>query len=152
MLDCDPKETPMAAGTKLSKDMEATPAEINNYPYRSLVACVLFLSLCTRPDIAFTVMSLSRFLERPGPAMVKCVKRLIRYLKGTRMLGLRYSNSNNELLGGLFKATDRDFLCTFSDADWAADSDTRKSVAAMVTMMSGAAISWWPRLRIHGTV
>ena len=145
MQDCDPKKTPMATGLKLCKDMEAEPEEINFWPYRSIVACILFISICCRPDLCFVVKEMSSYLNRPGPAMVKACKRVIRYLKYTANLGIRYTAGSFEVVGGLFKSSMADPFCTFGDADWAGRIDDRKSTAGMVLMFAGGALSWWSK-------
>ena len=145
MQDCDPKKTPMATGLKLCKDMEAEAEEINFWPYRSIVACILFISICCRPDLCFVVKEMSSFLIRPGPAMVKACKRVIRYLKYTATLGLHYTAGSFEIIGGLFRSSAADPFCTFGDADWAGRIDDRKSTAGMVLMFAGGALSWWSK-------
>ncbi|KAE9292008.1 hypothetical protein PR003_g24876 [Phytophthora rubi] len=65
-----PVDNPCAAGLKLSKTQSpGTDAEQNamrSKPYRSLIGCLLYITTCTRPDIAFVVTQLSRFLENTG--------------------------------------------------------------------------------------
>ena len=55
--------------------------------YRSLVGSLLYLASTTRPDIAFAVTSLSRFMTAPRMSHWKALIHLLRYLKGTKMLG-----------------------------------------------------------------
>ena len=58
------------------------------------------------------------------------VKRILRYLKGTADLGLRFVKSEN---GG---------LVGYSDADWAGDVDNRHSTTGVLFLMSGGPVSW----------
>ena len=65
-----------------------------------------------------------------GDPHVTAVKRVFRYLNGTRNLGITYQpTSDTEILG-------------FTDADWAQDISDRKSTSGYVFTLSGGAISW----------
>jgi hypothetical protein len=103
--------------------------------YMSLVGSLLYAAMVTRPDIAFAVQALGRHLQASGPEHVTAAKRVLRYLKGTRDVGIKYRGASQpELIG-------------FCDADWASDRDTRRSTTAYVYMMSGGAISWASKLQ-----
>ena len=65
-------------------------------------------------------------------------KRILRYLQGTKSLGLKYGGSTSES-----GAT----VVGYADADWASDRDSRRSVTAYVFMLGGAAVSWGSRLQ-----
>ena len=56
-------------------------------------------------------------------------KSLLRYLKGTADYGITYSSSSSSSLLG------------YCDADYAGDSDTRRSTTGYVFVISGGAIS-----------
>ena len=62
-----PVENPCTNGLKLSNSQSsATAADqsaMRSTPYRTLIGCLLHITTCTRPDIAFVVAQLSRFLE-----------------------------------------------------------------------------------------
>lgn len=66
----------------------------------------MYVSQISRLDIAFAVNCLSQFNNNPLKCHWQAVKRVIRYLKGTRGLKLKFSKNENSNL-----------LC-FSDADW----------------------------------
>ena len=57
------KKTPMASGVKLTKTRKGLLPEGNRYA--ELVGSLFYLSTTTRPDIAFTVGVLSRFMSCP---------------------------------------------------------------------------------------
>ena len=104
-------------------------------PYREAVGSLMHLMVCTRPDIAYSVGVVSRFLENPGPKHWEAVERILQYIKLTRNYGLVYEKceSVHGVLGDLHG---------FCDADWAGDRDDYRSTAGWVFLMSGAAISW----------
>lgn len=87
MLNCNPSATPMESRLKLYKRMEdevVRPTE-----YRSLIGSLRYL-VNTRPDLAFAVGVVSRFMEAPSQAHWGAVKQILRYLKGTMDHGCRY--------------------------------------------------------------
>jgi len=64
-------------------------------PYRKLVGKLLYLAVATRPDIAYVVGVLCRFVENPGEAHWNAAKRVLRYLKGTVDMSLACSGSSS---------------------------------------------------------
>lgn len=103
---------------------------VNQEKYQSAVGSLLYLSTRTRPDIAYAVGNTARFSSNPTQSHWTAIKRTMRYLNGTRNLGLTYKhNKNSELLG-------------YSDADWAGDLCGRKSTSGYIFLLSDAAISW----------
>ena len=70
MLDCNPALTPMDERARLSIAMSPrTPEEklgMRAVPYQELVGKLLYLAVATRPDIAYAVGVLCRFVENPG--------------------------------------------------------------------------------------
>lgn len=50
----------------------------------------MYLSVATRPDIAFAVNHVSQFLEKPKIGHWKMVKRIFKYIKGSTGIGIRY--------------------------------------------------------------
>ena len=60
LQDAKPKATPMAHKTVLTP--VHNEEEITDQPYRSLVGALLYISVCTRPDISFAVSILSKFV------------------------------------------------------------------------------------------
>lgn len=137
MTNCNAVSTPMEIGKKISKEMSpTTPEEIEemkNVPYREAIGCLQFLCQVTRPDITFAVNIFSRYCNDPGQQHWAGVKRIIRYLKGTAKLGLRYS-----------KTTDADTV-GYCDADWAGDADGARSSTGYVFLRNETAISWATR-------
>jgi hypothetical protein len=59
-------------------------AEMRDVPYREAVGSLMYAALGTRPDIAYAVGHLARFSENPSKPHWEAVKRVIRYLKGTK--------------------------------------------------------------------
>ena len=57
---------------------------MRNIPYQEAVGSLMYAVVATRPDIAYAVSYLARFMSNPGRAHWEAVKRVIRYLKGTK--------------------------------------------------------------------
>ena len=99
---------------------------INQERYQSAVGSLMYAMIGTRPDIAFAVSAVSQYCTNPGPMHWTAVRRIFRYLGGTKALGLEYRGS---CCGG------------YTDADWGSGED-RRSIGGYVFMINGAAISW----------
>jgi hypothetical protein len=115
MAVCKPCATPMEERLKLSRN--STAAKVNTTMYRSIVGGLRYLTH-TRPDIAYAVGYVSRFMEDPREDHWTAVKRLLRYVKGTVDQGIVFPRSGD-------KEAPR--LVIYSDADMAGDIDGRRS-------------------------
>lgn len=133
MSDCHPVGMPMSAGEKICLAMcpknEEGKSDMQKCPFRSLIGSLMYAAVCTRPDIAFTVMKLSQFLNNPGAGHWVAAKRVLRYLKGTMHYGPVYKVGLDALIG-------------FADADWAGDMDERRSTSGFIFLMGGGPVSW----------
>lgn len=134
MDNCAAVSTPVALGVKLTKDQCPTSEddilEMRGVPYLQLLGSIAYAAIGTRPDLAYAIGVLSQFGANPGSAHWTALKRLIRYLKGTADLGL--------VLGGL----DDVVVTGWSDSDWAADLDSRRSIAGFTFDIAGGMVSW----------
>ncbi len=128
MANCAPAPTPMVLGTQLQEELvdQARPDVVKEY--QSMVGSIMYPMIQTRPDICFAVTILSRYNHNPNSKHIAAVKRVIRYLKGTLDYGITYG-STNDLVG-------------YTDADWASDVESRRSLGAYVFMLYGGPISW----------
>jgi len=133
--------TPMEPGVQLLP-VSPIPEEekADETLYRSILGSIMYLMLCTRPDLAFAVGALSKFSSSPTAQHMNAVKRLLRYISKTRSYGLHFGPFDQEQPLTPF---------IFSDADWAGDKNTRKSTGAYVCTISTnqpnaphTAISW----------
>ena len=68
-------------------------------PYANVVGSLMYVMLCTRPDISYAVGMVSRYQSNPGKAHWKAVKRILRYLKGTVDYRLCYQGQDLQLKG-----------------------------------------------------
>jgi hypothetical protein len=87
LTDCNLALTLMEERLKLSRDIMTE--EVDATQYRRLVGSLRYL-VHTRPDLAYSVGYVSRFLQRPTTEHEQAVKRIIRYVAGTFDHGLYY--------------------------------------------------------------
>lgn len=130
MQDSKPVTSPMEAGLKLNVPKPTDkPCDV---PYQSLIGSLMYLAIATRPDIAHAISYLSQFNSRFSNEHWIAAKRVLRYLKGTKNLGITYSKTNQPIIG-------------FADADWASCTIDRRSYTGYIFKYAGAAISWESR-------
>lgn len=103
---------------------------VSNFPYRHLVGSLMYLAIATRPDISYAIGNVSRYMENPTVAHEKALKRILKYIAGTKSHGIVFKHNGNHQ------------LCGFSDADYAGDVDSRKSTSGYVFLFNDSIISW----------
>lgn len=108
-----------------------------SFPYREAIGMLMYLATSTRPDLAFVVGQLSRFVGKPSAKHVGSLKRVLRYVAGTLDYGITYTRTQG--------ATREVVLEGYCDSDWANDPEQRKSTTGFVFMLSGGAIAWMSR-------
>jgi hypothetical protein len=129
MFSCNPCATPMEVRLKLSKTKEGDVVETT--AYRSIIGSLRYL-VNTRPDIAYSVGVVSRYMEAPGKEHWAAVKHILRYLKGTIEYGCKYE-----------RGTDlKPFLMGFSDSDFAGDVEDMKSTTGVVYFLGKSLVTW----------
>jgi hypothetical protein len=84
----------------------------------------------TRPDIAYAANKMCQFLHSPTDVHLVAAKRIPRYLKGTKSMGLMLRRSGAKLLSA------------FSDADWAGSADDRRSTGGFAIFYGPNLVSW----------
>ena len=113
---------------------DADQTYIDNYPYRSLLGGLLYLSMNTRPDIAYAVGLLSRFGSKPTLTTCHLMTYLMQHVRGTVSKGIQFS-------GSMFN------MHIFTDVDWAGDVLTRRSTTGYVVFAAGGPLSWQSKLQ-----
>jgi hypothetical protein len=117
MLECKPINKPMEAKLKLLVD---TSSElIDATLYRQIIGSLMYLTN-TRPNICFTVNTLSQFLVEPKHVHLVAAKHVMRYLKGIIDYGLSYDGDHDFTLSG------------YTDADWVGSVSDKKNHLRML--------------------
>src|SRR4051794_27842003 len=125
---------PMLLGKTLSKTQSPATAEererMNKIPYASAIGSIMYVMLCTRPDITHAVSLTSRYQSDPGTEHWTAVKNILKYLKRTKDMFLTYGG-DEELV-----------VTSYTDASWDTDPDESNSQSGYVFILNGAAVSW----------
>jgi hypothetical protein len=131
-----PTKTPMVVRSlDMEKDIfrprdEGEEILGSEFPYLSLIGALMYLANCTRPDIAFAVNLLARHSVAPTKRHWTGGKQILRYLNGTRDLGLFFQkNQDSSLIG-------------YTDAGYLSDHHNARSQTGFVFLHGGTAISW----------
>ena len=126
-----PLSTPMDPSIRLTIEQASSSAMevaiMHDKPYRKAVGALNWAALATRPDIAFAVATVAHFTANPGPAHWDAVKRIFRYLTGTRDLWLTYGETRRVLEG-------------YADADGSMSKD-RHAISGYTFLVDGGAVS-----------
>ena len=132
LQDLKPLSIPMDPNVRLTSMQSPSTtqdfARMRNVPYHEAVGSLMYAALGTRPDIAYAVQTVSRFTSKPGLDHWEAVKRIFRYLKGTRELWLAYGGNEKDLLG-------------YADADGSMAED-RHAISGYAFILHGGAVSW----------
>ncbi|XP_019195680.1 PREDICTED: uncharacterized protein LOC109189527 [Ipomoea nil] len=126
-LESKPVPTPMVQGLKLARN-DGTPLADPTI-FRRLVGRMLYLT-ATCPDIAYSVQQLSQFVDCPTDKHLIAAHRILRYIKLSPGQGLLYT-SDSQLQ-----------LRVFSDSDWTACGDTRRSITGYCVFLGDALVPW----------
>ncbi|MCO5560166.1 hypothetical protein L7F22_013773 [Adiantum nelumboides] len=95
--------TPLAPYLKLSKadcpKSDTEKAEMAKVPYASACGSLMYAMIATRPDIAFVVGVVSRFMSNPGKKHWEAVKGVLRYLNGTKDMCIFFGKGDLSVVG-----------------------------------------------------
>ncbi|SCZ94912.1 BZ3500_MvSof-1268-A1-R1_C081g00432 [Microbotryum saponariae] len=126
---------PMTPGLSLTAIPGQGTERIRSW-YLQAIGSLLYISLGTRPDIAFAVSYLARFANNPGRRHWIAVKHILRYLRATYRDELVYACGETRITG----------VVGYSDANWGACVDTSVSTMGYVFYIAGSAVSWSSKL------
>lgn len=101
--------------------------------YRSLVGGLLYASVMSRPDIAYAVGKLCRYVSSPRRSHVRAGFQILRYLFHTKDMGICYANEPHSIRA-------------YADSDWASCKMSRKSTSGYV-IFRGGPLCWKSRLQ-----
>lgn len=130
MENCNPVSTPLP--TKLNYEA-LNSDEYYNAPCRNVIGCLMYIMLCTRPDLSIAVGILSRYSNKNNSELWQCLKRVLRYLKGTVNIKLTYKQNPNH----------KNLLIGYVDSDWAGNENDRKSTTGFLFKMFDTSLICW---------
>lgn len=127
LLGTKPAKVPMEPDMVLTEN--GSDALKDPTRYRRLIGKLIYLTI-TRPEITYSVNTLSQFMQEPKLHHLKIAHRLLQYLKAVPGQGLLFSsNSPLHLIG-------------YCDADWARYPTTRRSVTGYCIFLGTSLVSW----------
>ena len=78
---------------------EEEKQEMAKIPFMECIGSVMNLTHLTRPNIAYAVGQVSRYLQSPGQEHWKALKRILAYLRKTLKFGLLFGGGDDKLYG-----------------------------------------------------
>ncbi|CAI7783677.1 unnamed protein product [Closterium sp. NIES-54] len=126
-----PQLTPLSTSHSLSAPPSDESVEPSG-PYPELVGCLMYLMTCTRPDLAYPLSLLARYVAHGRHRKVHwdAAKRVLRYLCSTSGMGL--------VLGGRGPVV----LTGHADASWVDHSSTQQSSQGYTFSLGSGSFSW----------
>ena len=130
--------SPLPVNCKLNSGQcpktEKDKAEMRRVSDASAIGSLMYAMVCMRPDIAFDVGIVSRYMSNPGMQHWAVVKWILRYRRGTPSVYLIYGSGKPMLEG-------------FTDSDMSGDVDSNRSTSGYVMTYPGGVVSWPSRLK-----
>ena len=130
MENCKGVNSPMISTPNLSQNPKPVADQKLVQSYQSHIGTQMWAYVCTRPDLGFSVLTLSRFSSNPTREHYSALKRVYQYLQDTKNNKLVYYGSHRDHIK----------LEMYADADWAGDKETRKSMSEYVALLNGTTI------------
>jgi hypothetical protein len=141
MEECNAKPTP-SLEEPLGKDLGGDPFT-EEWKYSEIVGMLLYLANNSRPDIAYAVHQCARFTHDPKQSHAEAVKRIIRYLQGTKDKGIVLRPDGSK---GVDCYVDADFAGLWKNED-AQDPVSVKSRTGYLITFLGCPLSWCSKLQ-----
>ena len=133
MLKAKPVTTPLAAHFRLSSALCPKSDEEVDYmsrvPYSSAVGSLMYAMVWSRPDLAYAISAVSRYMEKPGKEHWKAVQWIMRYLCGSNSVCFQFGRTRDGAVG-------------YVNSNYAGDHDKRRSLTEYMFTIRGCAISW----------
>jgi len=137
MSDCKEIYTPMESNVHLPSCINDADIDARS-EYQSKIGSIMYAMPGTRPDLAYTISSLSKHNDRPARSHHIALQRVFRNLGGTQNTRIQYERPRD--LHTFFPKP----IC-YADSDWAGNKNDRKSTGGYVFLLCGGAISWKTR-------
>jgi hypothetical protein len=132
MQNCKLVTTLLVVSEKLGTHNGSPLSAKDSTKYRSIVGALQYLTL-TRPDLPYSVNKVCQFLHLPTTEHLTVVKQILRYLKHTLGIGLKFTRSDSVMVSA------------FSYSDYAGDGDDRRSTWGFAVYLGKNLVSWSAR-------
>jgi hypothetical protein len=125
--------TPLPVDTqKLLETAQSSGPADSDFPYRSMCGSVMYAMLGTRPDLAYAISVVCRFLDKPTKTHQELLQHVFKYLRSNPSLGLKYNFGEKVVLSG------------YADAAYAND-EGYKSTSGFCFSLGSGIISWYSK-------
>ncbi|XP_074374556.1 secreted RxLR effector protein 161-like [Apium graveolens] len=101
---------------------------MSRIPYASAIGSIMYVMLCTRPNVSHSLSVTSRFQSDPGEEHWKAVENILKYLRRTKEIFLVYGGSELKIEG-------------YTDSNFQSEIDDSKSMSGYVFTLNGEAVS-----------
>ncbi|HVT62460.1 MAG TPA: reverse transcriptase domain-containing protein, partial [Legionellaceae bacterium] len=160
LQDCKPAPSPESVSNSSRKPNTNTKEieeekhsekllnEVDKQRYMEMVGTVMYAAQAARPDISHAAYRCACKMQSPNEMDLIAVKRILRYLSGTKEIGLIFGahdsrkNLNPSSYDSRGYAKQLVEVCAYADADWGNNKEDRKSVSGWVTKLNGDVLSW----------
>ena len=89
---------------------------MSRVPYYSVMCSLVYVMVCSHPDLAYAFSAVNRYMGKPGKEHWKAVKWIMQYLHGSSSVCLQFRRT-------------RDGVARYVDSDYAGDLDKRTSLS-----------------------
>lgn len=118
-------------GIHLEKGAEGYKAKASKRTYyQQMIGSLIYLKIGTRPDIAWAVSRLSKYIQEPTDQHIESAKHVFWYLRYSTDYKLHYNGAGQSSLIG------------YSDSDWGENKDNRRSTTGFVFLMADGPVTW----------
>jgi hypothetical protein len=99
-------------------------------PYASAIRSIIYVMLCTHPNVSYALSATSRYQLYYGEAHWIIIKNILKYLGRTKEAFLVFEGEEELIVKG------------YSDASFQIDTDDSKSQSSFVFCLNGGPVSW----------
>ena len=133
MQNAKPVSTLLAAHFRLSSALYLQSNDDINYmsqvPYSSAMGSLMYVVVCSRPNLSYVVSAVSRYMKNLGKEHWKAVQWIFKYLHSSTDVCLHFGRTRDGVVG-------------YVNFDFACDLDKRKSITVYVFTVGGCVINW----------
>ncbi|GKB02667.1 retrotransposon protein, putative, ty1-copia subclass [Tanacetum coccineum] len=117
---------------RVSQSGDCDVERMSKVQYANAVGSLMYLMVCTRLDITYTVSVVSRYLANPCKNHWEAVKWILKYLRGTGNVGLVYGTDCGNHVD----------VAGFVNSDYAKDPDKGRSITSYAFLVQGCVVGW----------
>ena len=140
---CKPRSTPQSPGSRLDKPQGPIDERLEfqaQRTYRELVGSMLYISITSRPDIAYAVSRLTRYMQDFDKTHWSAALYLLGYLQHTKEKSLHFRHS------GMLQREQTQII-GYTDASWADEKERSRSTTGFLIYLGKNLIHWGSKLQ-----